>query len=150
MIRGVPYDAEVEYLEFTGAQFIDSGVAVANPTTIEVGVDSTIPVPYGFTHQTVAEGTWVSAYYRVSASVYIVNYKNYSNRYTSYQEATTRALRVYDGDSGIYRDGALQHAFAASVGSDSISNRQYGCCFRSNNIYIYNRYDTTRTFRSTA
>ena len=35
MIRGVPYDAEVEYLESTGTQWIDTGVMPTNQSKIE-------------------------------------------------------------------------------------------------------------------
>lgn len=38
MIRGVPYDAEVEYLESTGTQWIDTGYVWSNPSNADVEI----------------------------------------------------------------------------------------------------------------
>lgn len=139
----LPYDAEVEYLESTGTQYVDTGVTVFDPSMIEIGIDSDTPIPHGFTHQLNATGTWVSSYY--VSNTYFVNYKDYTHRWTSTQEPTTRSLRVYDGGSGIYRDGTLQKAFTASVGTDSIANIPWpiGCVWDFNSSGYDLRYPLT-------
>jgi len=42
VIYTTPYDSEVEYLESTGTQWIDSGVAVSNTTGMEVEAQKTV------------------------------------------------------------------------------------------------------------
>lgn len=37
MIRGIPYDAEIEYLQSTGTQWIDTGVVPTAGTIISIG-----------------------------------------------------------------------------------------------------------------
>ena len=137
-----PYDAEVEYLESTGAQWIDTGVAVSDPSTVAIEIDEDICQPLGFTHQNVVSGTWLARYAppTVAGSLYIY-YKNYSNRYI--ETATeTRKTSVYDGSSGYYENGTQIASFVASVGSDSISNKNwfYGACydFNTNSVDLRN------------
>lgn len=120
----LPYDAEVEYVESTGAQYVNTGVAVSDPSTIAIEVDEDTTQPLGFTHQNVATGTWVSCY-SVVGNLYIY-YKNYNNRVVA-SATEIRKVARWDGASGYYENGVSLASFVASVGSDSIVGRNWLC-----------------------
>lgn len=116
------YDAEVEYLESTGTQYIDTGISMSSnsATGLKVVVDSYGVCGHGIIHNNVAGGTWLgTAGLPDTGSMRI--YKNtYSSRITRAYPAT-RNLHVWDGSIGFSENGELVESFAAGVGSDNIT-----------------------------
>ena len=120
-----PYDAEVEYIESTGTQYIDTGVAVSDPSTIAIEAEEDVTQPLGFTHQNVVSGTWVARYSPPSATENLyIYYKDYSKRVVTSANETRKTAR-WDGSSGYYENGVSLTSFVASVGSDSINSRNW-------------------------
>lgn len=118
----LPYDAEVEYLESTGTQWIDTGVTVGgtNNIIVELKVAQTV------------DTTAVSFYFAqpLSGSNYFAAYANASNKYACVYRnkwaasttSTDRSVHVLNYDNGkLYKDGTLLIT-ASSTTSVTASN----------------------------
>ena len=118
----LPYDAEVEYLESTGTQWIDTGVTVdgTNNIIVELKVAQT------------ADTTAISFYFaqNLSGSNYFAAYANASNKYACVYRnkwaasttSTDRSVHVLNYDNGkLYKDGTLL-VTASSTTSVTASN----------------------------
>jgi len=55
----VPYDAEIEYLESDGYQYIDTGILI-NSSNFEIGYTAEGFGAFGWVHQTDGSGTWIT------------------------------------------------------------------------------------------
>lgn len=115
----LPYDAEVEYIESTGTQWIDTGVAEGNPSKVAVEIDCDRNPFCGFSHQNKTVGTWVGLGYNSAW------WGNFSNRF-QYTDSGARQLLKWDGSKGFSQDGILKKTFTSTVGTDSISNTTWG------------------------
>lgn len=117
----LPYDAQVEYLESSGSQYINTGVYL-NTSNFEIGcsVADTYCL-WGYCHQNVANGTWLSiectssqktAFFGRFGSNYMVNM-------TSYIQSSGNTF-VYK-QNGITVNGTTISK-SLSIGSDNIAN----------------------------
>lgn len=115
------YDAEVEYLESTGTQYIDTGISMASNSAVplKVSVDSYGVCEHGIIHNNVAAGTWLGVAAMTSTTMRI--YKDNYNTKITREYSSTRNTRVWDGASGYYENGVLTDSFTAGVGSDDIT-----------------------------
>ena len=126
----LPYDAQVEYLESDGTQYINTGVYL-NTSNFEVGYDILGNKFYwGYTHQGSGNGTWISV--EPSSAFFGKLGNNSVSITTSSVENTIK----YESQSGITVNGNF-YSKTFSIGSDSIANTP---------LYIFGRYD----FRSMA
>ena len=104
----LPYDAEIEYLQSTGTQWIDTGVTVGgtNNIIVELKVAQTV------------DTTAVSFYFtqHLSGSNHFAVYVNASNKYACIYKgkwaasttSTDRSVYVINYDNGkLYKDGTL-------------------------------------------
>lgn len=126
----LPYDAQVEYLESDGTQYINTGVYL-NTSNFEVGYDILGNKFYwGYTHQGSGRGTWISV---ETSSAF---FGNLSNRTVSISTSNDENTIKYESQSGITVNGNF-YSKTFSIGNDSIANTP---------LYIFGRYD----FRSMA
>lgn len=126
----LPYDAQVEYLETNGTQYINTGFYL-NTSNFEVGYDILGNSFYwGYVHQGDGNGTWVS----VESSTAF--FGNYNNGKVSISQSSVENVIKYESQSGITVNGNF-YSKTFSIGYDSIANTP---------LYIFGRYD----FRSRA
>lgn len=80
-----PYDAEIEYLESDGASYINTGIYL-NTSNFEIGYEQVgvgTEKHWGYVHQNVANGAWVSVMHDVACFGKITNNVNISSYLTS-------------------------------------------------------------------
>ena len=123
--KRLPYDAEVEYLEFNGTTInrtvIDTGVKVTDPSTIKFEAVANAILPLGFIHNNVANGTWVATWQIVDLATIRAYSKNY-NSGGNVTPPTTIDSFCFDGMTGLYVNQSLKKSFTAAVGNDDISS----------------------------
>lgn len=118
----LPYDSQVEYLESTGTQYIDTGISMASNSAVplKVSVDSYGVVNHGIIHNNVAAGTWLGVAHPIDLTDFRIYKDNYNTKVIrSYSDA--RHIHVWDGSSGFYENGVLVESFTAGVGTDDIT-----------------------------
>lgn len=122
MKNSKPYDAEVEYLESTGWEYIDTGVSVDDPKRIKILKDEEGEQPIGFVHNFNANGAWLGdwpgggqteVFYRGFNGVYRLPYTQ------------GRISRLYDGSSGYYENDKLLKSFTAAIVNGDISKKTW-------------------------
>lgn len=150
MIKGVPYDAEIAYLESTGTQWIDTGVVFADNFRWAVdfnGLDVQKTIFGGRTST-----TRTSLLYRYSASEVVINVSQYSSTTTPFKLGNIASgrhcvecainqnvgnvwldgVQVYTNETvaGTYISGVSQALFADNFGSyvlEQASSKLYKC-----------------------
>lgn len=124
----------VEYIESTGTQWIDTGVKVADPSTISISVDSDGVTPFGVIHNNVAAGSWLGVNYRTSATEVAVYSKNFNSR-ELFEFSEGRHTFKWDGATGFQIDGVSKSAFTATVGTDAIGSISWPLFCRYDFVY---------------
>lgn len=120
----LPYDAEIEYLESNGTQYINTSLYI-NTSNFEVGYDMLgNQLKWGFTHQGSGNGTWIAV---ESVNAF---FGNFNNRVTISTNNTENVIK-YESTSGITVNGSFSRQ-TFGLGSDSISSRP---------LYIFAMYD---------
>lgn len=126
----LPYDAEIEYLQSDGTQYINTGLYL-NTSNFEIGYDIVGNNFYwGFTHQGSGRGTWITV---ETNTAFFGNFNN--GRVTISPSSEWNTIK-YESQRGITVNGTYTPK-TFSIGSDSIANTT---------LYIFGRYD----FRSRA
>lgn len=125
---GLPYNAEVEYLESSGVdngQYINTGLYL-NTNNFEVGYDMLGANFYwGYTSQGNGSGTWLG----VEGTT--VFFGSFTNRFTASTINNTNNVIKYASQSGFTANGTFTSK-NFSLGSNSIANTP---------LYIFGRYD---------
>lgn len=122
--ENLPYDAQVEYIESNGTQYINTGVYL-DTTNFEVGYDMLgNQLKWGFTHQGSSNGTWITV---ESVNAF---FGNFSNRTTISTNNTENVIK-YESTSGITVNGNFSGK-TFGLGTDSISSRP---------LFIFAMYD---------
>lgn len=133
MVESRPYDAEVEYLESDGSQYINTGV---NCSSLDFTI-STICNKFptcGWCHEYVVSGTWIGM--RQSGSNCLSWNKNYNTQFNASQYiADFFSSIVYDSRNGLYVNGNMVKQFLVAQGDDNIYN---------NPLVIFAQYDFYR------
>lgn len=81
----LPYDAEIEYLQSDGTQYINTGLYL-NTSNFEIGYEQVgvgTEKHWGYAHQGVASGAWVSVMHDIACFGQITNYVTISPYLTS-------------------------------------------------------------------
>lgn len=120
-VKKLPYDAEIEYLESTGTQYIDTGVGGVSPNSIRIVIDATPTygiwpgATFGFQHNGVTGGTWLG----IRTNAGLAYFKSY---YTTLSFSETSGRHIYDwnGGSGLSVDNSSKGVATATIGSDAI------------------------------
>lgn len=119
-----PYDSEVEFLESTGTQWIDTGIDFGNSLDFIIEMATPTLANVGWVHQLDGSGTWLCTETRVSSSSGgTIWYGNYDKKYNARPlfDGTTVHHVVLDSKHGFYLDGVLKTSFTVSYVKDSIS-----------------------------
>lgn len=121
----LPYDAEIEYLESTGTQYINTNIYL-NTSSFEIGYNILgNSVKWGYTHQRNGGGTWIT----VESSTAF--FGNYNNRRVSITTDNTENVVTFASTSGITVNG-VSYSKTFQLGSDSIASIP---------LYVFGRYD---------
>ena len=121
----LPYDAEIEYLESTGTQYINTNIYL-NTSSFEIGYNILgNSVKWGYTHQGSGAGTWIT----VEASTAF--FGNYNNGRVSITTDNTENVVTFASTSGITVNG-VSYSKTFQLGSDSIASIP---------LYVFGRYD---------
>ena len=121
----LPYDAEIEYLEATGTQYINTNKYL-NTSNFEIGYETNDKNSlFGYCHQNVANGTWFGG----------EDTRMYFGKYTSTIDLnsylTSGDNKVVYSNTGVTVNGTtISKSFI--IGSDSIANTP---------LIIFARYD---------
>lgn len=111
----LPYDAEIEYLQSSGTQYINTNIYL-NPSNFEVGYNILgNSVKWGYTHQGSGAGTWITV---ESSTAFFGNYNN--GRVTITTDSTENVIK-YVSTSGITVNGT-SYSKTFEIGSDSIAS----------------------------
>ena len=111
----------VEYIESHGTEWIDTGVKVADPSTISISVDSDGVTPFGVIHNNVGAGSWLGVNSRTSATEVAVYSKDFNSR-GLFEFSAGRHTFKWDGATGFQIDGVSKSSFTATVGTDAIGS----------------------------
>lgn len=105
-----PKYKQVEYLESTGTQYINTGISGNNPN-LKIEVNATT-YEFGWVYNYNPNGSWVCAFTYPLENKERVNYGNYNSLVKTVDcDTTVRKVRVLDFKSGFYIDGVLIQAF---------------------------------------
>lgn len=121
----LPYDTEIEYLESTGTQYINTNIYL-NTSSFEIGYNILgNRVKWGYTHQGNGAGTWIA----VEASTAF--FGSYNNGRVSITTDNTENVVTFASTSGITVNG-VSYSKTFQLGSDSIASRP---------LYFFAMYD---------
>ena len=121
--KKLPYDAEVEYLEATGDQWIDTGVVGNQNLTIDACFSykdsSSTGVPFGSRVSHLSRALAMTSYDGSATYDLYLNY-NTSSGYLSYRGNDVYAhswnVHVQNGNSRLYKDGTVVSTNTTAVG----------------------------------
>ena len=123
----LPYDAEVEYLESTGTQYIDTGIVVTSTTRIRA-LASCATTVNGFLFGSYADSTYIGAQYYSGLGLRVFCGRAATNYSQSGFVVGTAYLYDIDNSNGsISIDGSLVKTTGTSGGVGGII-----CAFRNN------------------
>lgn len=128
----LPYDARVEYIGFTGTQYVNT---LIYPTSMNLDIRyySYTALLYGWVSQNVAAKVWIACEGPKSLNVW------WSTWFTKYQLSSSTQTSWhnyrYDMSSGFYMDDSLLQSFTSSLPA--------GTSISSVPLYIGVTYDTT-------
>ena len=127
-VKGLPYDAEVEYLESSGTQYIDTGIIPKNAICVEIGI------LYSSTQCTFIGGgnKWQAEFFigRSSNSIIFNTNKSQGLR-VSKGDSLANSVHVYKYDSGsCYIDDILEGTNSPNI--PSTGNTLCVLCYNRN------------------
>jgi hypothetical protein len=121
----LPYDAEIEYLQSSGTQYINTNIYL-NTSSFEIGYNILgNRVKWGYTHQGNGSGTWIA----VEASTAF--FGSYNNGRISITTDNNENVMTFASTSGITVNG-VSYSKTFQLGSDSIT---------STPLYFFALYD---------
>ena len=115
----LPYDAEIEYLESSGTQYIDTNIFI-NSTDFEIGYTVNGYGSWGWVHQNDANGTWITITNNSSSNYCKWWYGNYNRSGTGSFQSGFYTV-IYKFREGLDLNG-YNISFSGSMGRDNISN----------------------------
>lgn len=130
----LPYDAEVEYIESTGTQYVDTGVRDIAPASLKIVMKRRGWPTCAYTSQNNANGTWLG--FQLVGTTFRVYKQNYNNKINTTVDpsAPPTSTVVWDGATGFYENGVQLSSFTAALGNTSISGRP---------VILFGDYDLT-------
>lgn len=128
----VPYDAQVEYIGFTGTQYVNT---LIYPTSMNLDIRyySYTALLYGWLSQNYARRVWIAC--EGPKSLYVWWCTWYNKYQLSSSTQTSWHNYRYDMSSGFYMDDSLLQSFTSSLPA--------GTSISSVPLYIGATYDTT-------
>ena len=115
---GLPYDAEVEYLQSDGYQYIDTGVFI-NSSNFEIGYTAEGFGAFGWVHQMDGNGTWITLENQSGNGTCRWWYGSFGMSQVAGYQSGFYTIK-YNFGSGITINGSTS-SFSGSFGNDNIS-----------------------------
>ena len=116
----VEYDAEIEYLEITGTQYINTGIY---PTTLDLCIEyeTHTNLMWGWVYNQYPDNTWIGT--SQGGMIYFKNYRD-AYKWSSITETMNHQWTKwkYDMLHGFYKNGTLLKAFTTTLGNTAISD----------------------------
>lgn len=112
----LPYDAEIEYLESTGTQYINTNTYITNVSNFEIGYTIVGNMSqWGYVHQGSGNGTWITA---ASDNAYYGNYTTTVN-ISSLLNQNENTI-IFNSSSGVTVNNTFRSKIIVN-GTDSIA-----------------------------
>lgn len=130
-----PYDAEIEYLQSSGTQYINTNAYITNTSNFEVGytiAGGFEEYQWGYCHENNANGAWVTVY---GGGTYYAFFGRYGSSYwVNFQSSVSNVENtiVYKSNSGLTANGTFYSKTLSLTTTDNITTIP---------LYIFARYD---------